>query len=180
MAATVGIRAWLADEIAAGRIRSILDAPCGEFSWMKSAIAGGQVRYVGGDVSDLIISRNVRKHPEYSFITLDLCVDQLPIADLMLCRDCLFHLSHLDIVRALRNIERFNFTQIAITNHQGVVANVDIPTGSFRPLDLTLPPFNLPPPDRKVAETSTDRHPHYLGIWSKENFDLSRIQAIPW
>lgn len=50
-----------------------------------------------------------------------------------------------------------------------VQRNEDITTGAWRPLDLTLPPFNLPKPIMLIEEESQyapDRHfGKHLGVW---------------
>src|SRR5262245_8322439 len=58
-AATDSIRLALPDVFARFGIRSLLDAPCGDFHWMKH-VAGSLNRYVGVDIVRDLIDRNER------------------------------------------------------------------------------------------------------------------------
>jgi SAM-dependent methyltransferase len=128
-------------------ITSILDAPCGDFNWMQHVISGTGLRYVGGDIVRPLIEANQKSHASanVSFVHLDIIGDPLPAADLMICRDCLFHLSNADIKAFLANFERSAIPYLLTTNHLGDdIANSDIETGSFRLIDLFAEPFGLP------------------------------------
>jgi hypothetical protein len=129
-------------------IRSILDAPCGDFNWMSRLVAEVDVRYVGGDiVKPLIKSLNERHGCErITFIHLDLISGTFPKADLMICRDCLFHLSFADTRAVLENFIASGIPYLLTTSHKngGTVVNRDIQTGSFRLMDLFASPYNFP------------------------------------
>jgi len=87
--------------------RVLLDLPCGDFTWMDQVDLSG-IEYVGGDIVPLIIEENQRLHSTESrrFMQLDLTRDVLPDADVLLCRDCLVHLSYANIRVVLANIAR--------------------------------------------------------------------------
>jgi hypothetical protein len=128
-------------------IGSILDAPCGDFNWMQHVVRGTDIRYVGDDIVRPLIEENQRRHASanVSFVHLDIINNPLPAADLMICRDCLFHLSIADIMAFLANFDRAAIPYLLTTNHIGAdTANSDIETGSFRLLDLFAEPFGLP------------------------------------
>jgi len=91
----------------------------------------------------------------------------LPAADMLLCRDCLVHLSNAHIRRALANIRASDTTYLLTTTFTDRDRNQDIPTGSWRPINLLLPPYNFPEPLRLIDErcpdpTYADKH---LGLW---------------
>ena len=77
------------------KIKSVLDAPCGDFNWMKSITQGISIKYIGGDIVKPMIEKNQAHHSSnsISFEHLDLTKNLLPEVDLMFCRDCFFHLS---------------------------------------------------------------------------------------
>jgi SAM-dependent methyltransferase len=79
---------------------TLLDAACGDFNWMRHTELGG-INYVGVDVvPDLIIrNRQLYEGPSRRFVVLDITRDKLPDADVILCRDCLIHLSFTRIKR---------------------------------------------------------------------------------
>lgn len=149
-------------------VRSLLDAPCGDFNWMKEAPLTG-VRYVGVDVVQELIEENQRRHSRADrvFLRADITRDSLPACDLVLCRDALVHFSDEDLWRALRVFQKSGSTYLATTTFPAQVRNDPIPTGSWRPLNLALAPFHFPPPF--IAVTDGCPHPGYtdklLAVW---------------
>jgi hypothetical protein len=144
--------------------RSLLDAPCGDFNWMRH-VALGDVAYVGADVVAEVVERNRREYggARRSFLALDLTRDPLPRADVILCRDCLIHLSYADALSALDNFRRSGARHLLATTHTSVRENADAETGGWRPLNLQLPPFGLPAPERLVVENAEQGK--CLGLW---------------
>lgn len=131
-------------------VKTFLDAPCGDFVWMKRAIEKCNIDYIGADiVADLVELNNKSFSSEsISFVHLDICNDNLPQADLMLCRDCLFHLSFADIKSFFIKFSNSNIEYLLLTNHKQFekkFKNLDIKTGDFRMLDLFSEPINLSP-----------------------------------
>ncbi len=128
-------------------VRSMLDLPCGDFFWMKN-VESDLTRYIGADIVDGLVRENRRKFssPERTFVVLDLLSDDIPAADLILCRDCLPHFSFADITVALRNIVRSGSKYFLTSTYPSRKENRDIETGSFRPLNLQAAPFNFPEP----------------------------------
>lgn len=164
---TAVIRESLPNIIRDFQIESLLDIPCGDFNWMK--LLELPVRYTGADIVGEIIAKNQRRFGNFarSFVRLDLTVDALPTADLILCRDCLFHLSYNHISQALSNIKRSGSRFLLTTTNTRLNQNKNIVTGEWRRLNLQLPPFSLPTPllliDEKCPNTaSPDKH---LGLW---------------
>jgi SAM-dependent methyltransferase len=167
---TAGIRAWiptLCERLAVGRL---LDVPCGDFSWMAEVDLRG-ASYVGGDLVPEIVERN-REHygrADRQFLELDLTRSVLPAADLLVCRDCLVHLSHAHVRAALANIVRSEISWLLTTTFPAEPGNVDIVTGDWRPIDLTKPPFELPEPVELMNEGCSEQDGAFsdksLGLW---------------
>ena len=151
---------------------SLLDLPCGDFHWMQQTDLGS-VRYIGGDLVGDLIERNRAQHARdgVAFQKLDLVHDTLPAVDAVLCRDCLVHLSFADVQAALANIARSGAKWLLTTSFPGVTRNDDIVTGQWRPINLTLPPFNLPEPAKVIAEncTETEFADKTLSLWAVES-----------
>jgi hypothetical protein len=129
-------------------VNVFLDAPCGDFSWMSNVIEDTNVNYIGADIVDSIVKDNNKKYSNTSinFMHLDICKDELPQSDIMLCRDCLFHLSFNDIKSFFINFVKSDIPYLLLTNHiqdNSVFNNHDILTGDFRMLDLFSNPINL-------------------------------------
>lgn len=148
--------------------RSMLDIPCGDFFWMKEVELDLDL-YIGADVVSSIVDENIERYgsTSRSFFRLDICLDPLPQADLVLCRDCLDHLSFQDVRAALSNLATSGSTFLLATTYPDRRENVDIRSGDWRPLNLQADPFRLPPPLEILNERS--RKPRYpdksLGLW---------------
>jgi len=163
-------------------IKSILDVPCGDFNWMQSVNLDG-IQYIGGDIVPDLIIKNQKQYgsSSRSFSVLNLIKDDLPQADLLLCRDCLIHLSLRDIKLVLVNILNSSTPYLLTTTYPLLLKNSDIITGDFRALNLTLPPFSFPPPLETIQEDLFPEHPENpnfireLGLWRVSDFrHLSR------
>jgi hypothetical protein len=152
------------------KVRSILDAPCGDFNWMQH-VGLGPVEYIGVDFMAEIVAENARRHESSSrrFLRADVLGDPLPRADLILCRDLLVHLTYADIARALRNFKASGATYLMATTFTKARQNLDTSGGEWRPLNLTDQPFNFPAPIRLVNEKCTEAGDTFddksLGIW---------------
>lgn len=128
-------------------IKSIFDAPCGDFNWMRYVLSDVSVDYIGADIVPELVAENNQKYgsDRISFVVCDIVSDRLPVCDLMICRDCLFHLEESDIKAFFQSFATSQIRYILTTTHvnEGTFTNVDIRTGAFRRLDLFSPPYNL-------------------------------------
>jgi hypothetical protein len=82
-----------------------------------------------------------------SFIRIDLTKQIFPEADLMICRDFLFHCSFHHTKLVLSNFSRSKIQYLLTTTHinHGHFKNEDISTGaSYRLIDLFEPPYCFP------------------------------------
>jgi SAM-dependent methyltransferase len=154
---------------------TLLDLPCGDFHWMQNVDLTG-VHYIGGDLVGDLVERNHAKHAcdGVEFRKIDLMNDTLPAADVILCRDCLVHLSLTDMQVALANISRSGAKWLLTTNFPSVTQNDDIVTGQWRPVNLTLPPLNLPQPTEIIAENCLENEfaDKTIGLWLVEKLKL--------
>lgn len=152
-------------------VGSMLDLPCGDFNWMRQVDLSG-VTYLGADILDDLIVDNTRRFESETihFQRLDLLKDDLPSVDLILCRDCLIHLSYDDIYRALRNICQSESRFLLTTTFPARARNHDIATGQGRNINLEIAPFNLPRPLELIEEKCTLGNGIYrdksLGLWA--------------
>lgn len=126
-------------------IKSVLDLPCGDFSWMSETTILDEVDYIGADIVDDLIHKNKIKYPNVNFRILDLTKDNLPDVDLLFCRDCLLHLSFSDIDKAFSNIAKSNIKYVLLSNWFGNDAKntKDIKTGSYRFINFHENPYNF-------------------------------------
>ncbi len=165
---TAAIRRELPGLLTELGIKSMLDIPCGDFNWMKQADLPLE-HYTGGDIVAEMIRENQRLYGDdrHSFLQLDLTRDDLPRAEIVLCRDCLVHLSFADGLRALRQIRRSGAEYLLCTTFVEVANNTDIITGDWRAINLQLPPYNLPAPVRLIDEECPEEQyrDKRLGLW---------------
>ena len=144
--------------------RTLLDAACGDLNWMKHAELG-EVKYIGVDIVPALIARNRQlfEDERKQFAVLDITRNRLPFSDAILCRDCFIHLSFRHIKAAVRNFKKSGATYLLCTTHSTVSGNNDCPDGSWRSLNLQLPPFDFPPPIRVIVED--EELGKCLGVW---------------
>jgi hypothetical protein len=167
---TAIIRNELPAVIRALGANSILDIPCGDWYWMRHVELGVK-SYIGADVLPSLIEKHRREFsaPGREFRTLDISSDLLPPVDVVFCRDCLVHFSFEDVHRALENLRRSRARYLITTTFPTRTGNSDIETGQWRPLNLCIAPFNLPPPLRLINEGCTEAANSFadksLGVW---------------
>jgi hypothetical protein len=160
-------------------IRSVFDAPCGDFHWMREALKTLPINYIGGDiVRPLIDAHNSNfQNPTTKFIHVDITKDSFPASDLMICRDCLFHLSYDDTKLALQNFIDSKIPYLLTTTYvnNGGLNNKDIVTGSFRLMDLFSVPYHFPEDVLyRIDDTIPRETPREMCLWSRDQI----IQAM--
>ena len=141
-------------------IKKMLDAPCGDFNWMKHVTRNTFIKYIGGDIVKPLIKYNQSEYGDNdtSFIHLDLTKNTLPKVDLLFCRDCLFHLSYRDISLVLNNFLGSSIPYLMTTSSAAPsgprIENSDIATSDWRLIDFFTEPFSLSQCD--VLESISD------------------------
>lgn len=151
-------------------IRSLIDAPCGTAEWITT-VTGGLASYLGVDIVPEIISKNKEliARENHSFMVANLAEEVLPAADAIFCRDCLVHLPLEMAAETIRNFRRSGSTFLISTTFPTVTQNSQARLGTWRPLNLTLPPFDMPPPLRLLRDrvpAKGDRyHDKSMGVW---------------
>ena len=135
-------------------IQTIIDAPCGDYSWIKD-LKYEFKSYLGVDIVDELIKENNIKYSntKTKFICLDIITDKLPKADLVLCRDCFIHLSFENIFKTIENFKKSSSKYLLLTTYKNIECNIDIYNGGFRKIDLLLPPFNFKKPLLEILES---------------------------
>lgn len=127
------------------KIKSIVDAPCGEFSWIESVINNHNLKYTGIDIVNKITLFNKKKsNKKINFKTKNIIEDKIPEVDLLICRDCWTHFSYKDIVDCLKNFKKAPVKYLLITGFENKnILNRDIDTGDFRIINLFEKPFDF-------------------------------------
>jgi hypothetical protein len=154
-------------------VEELLDLPCGDYAWMR-LLELPVARYIGADLLPELVHplQNAYTDARHRFVVLDLTRDPLPQTDLLLCRDCLVHLSFADIRQALRNVLRSKIPYLLTTTFSRCDINEDIVTGDWRPLNLEREPFGFPAPSELLNEGCSEAGGLFadksLGLWQPE------------
>ncbi len=158
-------------------IKSMLDAPCGDFNWMKEMDLEG-IDYIGGDIVPDIINKNNELYDK-KFINIDITTDDLPKCDLILVRDCLVHLSNNNIFKFFENLKGSDIKYLLTTSFPNKKVgewrtNLSIQDGGWRPLNLIEPPFNLKDPIHIIDEKCKEEYP----IYSDKSLVLYKVNDL--
>ena len=136
-------------------IKSLVDAGCGDFSWM-SQVSGGFSLYIGLDTDGARITDLDYRFGGYRghfFACRDVAIHPLPAADAILCRD-LFSGHSVETVQAM-------LANVKASGSRYLMAST-VPGGPA-PLDLSAPPFGMPLP---LIQFADERAPGWLlGVW---------------
>ncbi|MDX1922285.1 MAG: methyltransferase [Alphaproteobacteria bacterium] len=138
-------RWYLQNFMRANRITSVLDIGCGDWQFSKMIDWTG-VNYIGLDVSDVVL-QNTRTYARsnITFLEANALKDELPKADLAILKDIVMHWSNAEIISFVPKLQNFKFALITnglFANHPESI-NIDIQTGQWRSIDLTMPPFSF-------------------------------------
>lgn len=169
-AATIVLKRELPGLLRRLGVTSLLDAPCGDASWILDTAL--EVEYAGIDiVASLVhgLAERAANETGYRFAVADITSDPLPVMDAILCRDCLVHLSFDNIRRAVGNFQRSGARYLMTTTFTEWHVNRDIEDGDWRPLNLERPPFQWPAPIHIMNEACAEAGGGYrdksLAVW---------------
>lgn len=103
------------------------------------------------------------------FLVADITRDPLPGCDVILCRDCLVHLSFQNIARAIARFRASGAQFLLMTTFPEWEDNGDCEDGDWRALNMTKAPFHWPPPreliDERCDEGGDGWRDKSLGLW---------------
>ena len=176
-AATAAIREALPGLLRRLGARALLDAPCGDATWIMDCVQG--LDYAGVDIVPSLITANTdraaRGEIAGRFVLADITHDSLPRADAILCRDCLVHLSFDNIRRAVGRFRASGAKWLLTTTFPEWDVNSDCEDGDWRALNLQRPPFDWPAPTELINERCDEGD----GGWHDKSLALWRIADLP-
>lgn len=172
MDATADLRANLPRIVRAYNIRTFLDAPCGDYNWMRHLDLPVE-QYIGGDiVPDIAVHLNEAfGNEQRTFRQLNLIEDELPDVDMLFCRDCLQHLSPEQAVEVIRNFKRSSIPYLMTTTFPNVPLNTNGFTGGTNTFNLQRPPFGFPEPLEMIEDHGSggEVYQRYMAVWRRED-----------
>jgi hypothetical protein len=180
---TENLRKQIPTLLSSFSISKIFDAPCGDFNWMAHLLPTINVEYIGGDIVRPLIDEHNKKYKNSrrEFIHINLIEDTFPKADLMICRDCLFHLSFEDTKSVLNNFVNSDIKYLLTTTHINTneFSNKNIRTGDFRLIDLFSAPYNFPLNPLVTIEDWIAPDPErQMCLWSREQISVALARFI--
>jgi hypothetical protein len=157
-------------------ITTMVDAPCGDWNWMKTTDLSSLSKYIGIDIVEKIIKDNKRYSDEkIEFKSCDLIEDDLPKADLILCRDCLVHLVYDDIFKALKNFKKSGSKYLLTTTFPSFKKNQELIVAHiWRALNLELEPFFFKKPIYHIIEGNfgEEFQDKVLALWDIDSLNI--------
>lgn len=159
------------------KIRTFIDAPCGDWNWMK-AVDLDVEQYIGVDIVPALIEKNNKqyKNNKVSFKVVNLVKGMVPQADLIFSRDCLVHLSFADSIQIIKNFKKSGAKYFLTTTFTSRDSNLDLEGLFWRPLNMQKAPFNFPAPLQLINEGCEEDNGNYadkcLGLWLLEDIKL--------
>ena len=146
---TIVIREKISELIGKYKIKTIVDAPCGDFFWMKEVLRRDITnidQYTGVDIVEDLVKFNQKKYgsAKIGFIKLDLICNIVPKTDLIICRDCFLHLSYRNILSIINNFKLSGATYLLVstyTRHKN--RNVSKYNIAGRAINLEVFPFKI-------------------------------------
>lgn len=127
-------------------IKTILDAPCGDFEWMKN-VDLRKVNYLGLDIVKNIIQNNKilyeNNNIKFEVVNLfDYFIHKN--YDLIICRDFFFHLNDELIIKLLQKFKIAKYLLVTTHDCDNLPIKPNFNIGlSFRRINLKKSPFNL-------------------------------------
>lgn len=176
------IRAALPDLLKKLHIKTMLDAPCGDFNWMRVVIDEFDLElYLGLDIVKELIHENQQKYgtTRRVFMYANLIDTPVPKVDLIFSRDCLAHLSYENARSVLKRCKQSGSTYLLTSHHVNTNKNCNITNGDHYPIKLTIAPFNFPDPlliiEEKDSEMASAHQGKCLALWRLEDIDVDAI-----
>ncbi len=139
-------RTFLASFMKNNDIHSVVDAGCGDWEFSQTIDWSG-VDYKGYDIVAALVERNKKtfEKPNIQFFAANIVETDLPPADLLISKHVLQHLPTADVQKFLKQLPKYKHVLLinGVETDTLSAQSADVRPGSYRKLDLTLPPFSL-------------------------------------
>lgn len=148
------------------KIKSVLDMPCGDFSWMSKLIQmNSNVSYTGYDIVKEIIDLNNKKFSsdKIKFFVKDIVEEKsFDYFDFVFVRDFFIHIMNNDIIKILNVIKKSKIKFFACSSSAHINFNKDVIIGRYRQLNIEIEPFYLDKVFLKISDGLDER---YINIY---------------
>lgn len=172
---TVELREQLPELLVRHHIISMLDVACGDWNWMR-LVDLGRIQYLGWDVDPTLVERCARRIVEGDFVKTDyahneidatfecvnaLTVPEIPMVDLILCRDLLGHFPNEYIATVLNKFALSDSTFLLASTYPDADNQFTYHPDDYawlgymeHPVDLQQPPFSMGNPIEVIPEAT--------------------------
>lgn len=140
---------YLTQFIKEHQIQSVVDLGCGDWTFSKRIDWEG-IDYTGYDVVASVIEKNRQKYgcDHIHFVHANFLTEELPQADLMICKHVLQHIPNRDVFVLLKQLAKFKHSLIlnaAPVNEQNMEYTIShtFPFWEDRGIDIRLEPFRV-------------------------------------
>lgn len=145
--ATLLYRTFLQQFMKDAEVRSVVDAGCGDWEFSQALDWTG-IDYKGFDIVKSVIEGDKKSYakPNIQFFAANVVETDLPAADLLISKHVLQHLPTAEVQKFLtKQLPKYKHVLLVSSVSPGTLSgkNQDIPTGGFRDLDVTRPPFSV-------------------------------------
>lgn len=170
LGSTKKIREWIPIIFQKYNFVSVVDLACGDFNWM-STVDLSNYQYLGLDIVDDVIASNIRKYNKdnINFKVGNIIKDDIPFADVAMTIACFIHFPAPAINDALGNIRKsgikYLISSCYIPKYDNNNINKNISFGDFRPVNLSMHPFNLKAPIELLVNKESVKNKLCIGLY---------------
>lgn len=176
---TEHLRSELPKLISSLRIKTILDAPCGDFNWFNKMLNESKINlnYTGIDIVKPLITKNQSLYNvpgTIKFECANILRHKLDEYDAVLSRDFIFHLSFRDSQKFLLSFYESKSNYLITSSYPNVEKNTDIHSGQFREINLFQPPYCFEDNKNvKIMDYISSFPERYLYVFSREEVSVA-------
>lgn len=148
-------------------VESVLDVPCGDWNWARLVCWDG-IEYLGWDVEPTLVAQNKLEYEgdNVRFECVNaLTVREFPEADLIICKDFLFHLPTKAVEHVVDGLVSSGSRYLLVTHNPGAdntsrdLLEAGVVDGYYvRPVDLTKPTYMFPEAVENIVEDGDEEY----------------------
>jgi 2-polyprenyl-3-methyl-5-hydroxy-6-metoxy-1,4-benzoquinol methylase len=166
LAATAIIRERIPKLFKELKVKTVLDAACGDYNWWRKMDLPG-VKYTGVDVVPELIAANQKKYgdDDHQFHLLDITKHELGSYDVIFARDVFVHHTDATVQMALWIMRRSRSKYLLATTFPDQHNVKHIRTGEWRPINMAYHMGYLGQPLQLINEGHPTFPSKSLGLW---------------
>ena len=199
---TERVRKGIKEAVLKYKIKTFIDAPCGDLFWMKELFPFFDehgIEYIGVDIVPSEIERHKLEHPTRKFIQSDMAIETLPKADMIFSREALQHMNAEDNLRTLNKWKESGTMYVLLTNYYVTMEYYNNPRitgkqalkiqelgsmnyfknndGTANLIELEKHPYNFPEPLEKwVDKGHRLQYKQFVGLWILQADNLQQFE----